>query len=219
MLTIPFKEGGPIFAACLACGVVAIVVFVERIIQLHRARIRFSDFLAGVFNILEKGKVREALAICDETAGPVARITHSAIMHRADSREDLQTAMENAGKAEIARMERRLRVISTIMHTAPLLGLLGCVCGGLAMVRSIQANQTLVQTLDLTSGLAEALQCTAAGLAVAIMAFAMFNIVVVRIDRIILDMDQAAADILAFIPTLGATASDGDAPSDEKAEK
>lgn len=203
-----FAEGGPVFVATLVCGAAAFLVFVERLVQLHRVRIRFTDFLAGIFNILSKGKVREAIAICDETAGPVARIAHSAILHRTDAPEDLRAVLDNAGKVEVARMERRLRVLSTIMHAAPLLGLLGSAIGGLRTVRAMQAQLPLVQAIDLTDGLATALLCAAAGLAVAIVAYVMFNIVIVRIDRIILDMEQATADILAFIPTLDANLAD-----------
>lgn len=208
------QEGGPVFVAILVCGLIAALIFVERLVQLHRARIRFTDFLAGIFNILSKGKIREATAICDETAGPIARIAHSAILHRADAPDTLKSVVENAGKVEIARMERRLRVLSAIMHATPLLGLLGGVLGGLRTVHAMQASLPLVQMLDLTEGLASALLCAAAGLAVSIVSFVMFNIILVRIDRIILDMEQATADILAFIPTIAAIP--GDAPTVSK---
>lgn len=198
------------FAATLGLGVVALAVFVERLVTLHRARIRFTDFLAGVFNILSKGKVREALAICDETAGPVARIAHTAIMRRADTPDNLRLAIENSGKSEIARMERRLRLISAIMHMAPLMGLLGCVLGGLKTIRTLQSGGQLVQSLDLTAGVSSAMLCAAAGLAVTIASFAMSAIVAARIDRIILDMDQSADDILAFLPTVASVLSDAD---------
>lgn len=201
-LPLSIHEGGPVFAATLAIGIVALAVFVERLIVLHRARIRFSDFLTGVFNILSKGKVREALAICDETAGPVARLAHSAIMHRGDNPEDLRAALDDAGKVEVARLERRLRIISAIMHVAPLMGLLGGALGGLRVVRTLQSSGQLVQTLDLTNGLATALLCAAAGLAVTILSFILSAIATARIDQIILDMEQAAADLLAFMPTV-----------------
>lgn len=218
-LPLAFHEGGPVFAATLGLGAVAFAVFVERLVTLHRARIRFSDFLAGVFNILSKGKVREALAICDETAGPVARLAHTAIMRRGDPPENLRLAMENSGKSEIARMERRLRLISAIMHIAPLMGLLGCALGGLRTVRTLQADGQLVQTLDLTAGVSSALLCAAAGLAVTILSFAMSAIVAARIDRIILDMCQAADDILAFLPTVASVTADAEkAPAEGKSK-
>lgn len=198
-----FKEGGPVFVAILACGFCALAVFFERIVVLRRARIRFSDFLSGIFNILSKGKIREAVAICDETPGPVAKLAHSAISHRELPQENLREILDNTGKTEVARMERRLRVLSTIMHAAPLLGLLGGALGALKTVRTMQANLPLVQAVDLTAGLSSALVCASAGLAVAVIAYIALSIVSVRIDRVIIDMEQAAADIMAFMPSLG----------------
>lgn len=202
------REGGLAVAAILACGVCALCVFVERLIALHRARIRFSDFLAGIFNILSKGKWREAVAICDETPGPVARIAHTAILHRSDTPAHLRDVLRNAGRAEVSRLERRLRVFSAIIHSAPMLGLIGAAVGSLDSVRAIQAGYPLVQATDLTGGLSAALISTASGLAVAVVTYLMSTVVIVRIDRVILDMEQATADILAFMPTLGAASGD-----------
>jgi biopolymer transport protein ExbB len=186
-----FKEGGPVFVAILACGFCALAVFFERIVVLRRARIRFSDFLSGIFNILSKGKIREAVAICDETPGPVAKLAHSAISHRELPQENLREILDNTGKTEVARMERRL------------LGLLGGALGALKTVRTMQANLPLVQAVDLTTGLSSALVCASAGLAVAVIAYIALSIVSVRIDRVIIDMEQAAADIMAFMPSRG----------------
>ncbi len=198
------REGGIVLVAIAACGIGAVAVFIERLVFLHKARIHYGDFLSGIFNILEKGKVREAIALCDEVPGPVARLVHSAVMHRDESRESLRMIMENAGRAEIARMERRLAVLSTIIQAAPLLGLLGGLLGMLRTVLALRAEIPVVQALDLTGGLVQALVDAVAGLAVAIPAYVMFSILVVRIDRIVLDMEQATADILAFLPRLAA---------------
>lgn len=194
-----FQEGGPLLIAIILCGLGAIAVFLERLISLHKSRIRYSDFLSGIFNILEKGKIREAVSLCDETPGPIPVLMHYAITHRNETRADLRIVLDNAGRAEIARMERRLTVLSTIIRITPLLGLLGGLLGIFRSVLAIRAQAPFVQTVDLTSGLILALITAVAGLVVMIPAFVMYNILVVRIDRIVLDMEQASADILAFM--------------------
>ena len=89
-----------------------------------------------------------------------------------------------------------------------MLGLIGAAVGSLDSVRAIQAGYPLVQATDLTGGLSAALISTASGLAVAVVTYLMSTVVIVRIDRVILDMEQATADILAFMPTLGAASGD-----------
>ena len=49
-----FHEGGPVFIIICLAGLAALAVFLERIVKLRQARIRYEDFLNGVFNILEK---------------------------------------------------------------------------------------------------------------------------------------------------------------------
>lgn len=192
-------QGGPVFVVICLAGIAAVAVFVERIIKLRQARIRYSDFLSGVFNILEKGNIREATALCDDSPGPVVQLMHAAIVHRDEPFESIRQILDSTGRAEISRMERRLAVLSTITQGTPLLGLLGALLGLCNSVLIMRSNMPVVQSLDVTNGLVSALVDVIAGLAVAIPSYVMYNILVLRIDRIVLDMEQASGDILAFI--------------------
>ena len=78
--------GGPVLWIILAFGVLALGVFLERSLQLHRDRVDATDFLQGIFNSLRRGNAAEAAAICDETPGPVARLASLSIRRRSSSR-------------------------------------------------------------------------------------------------------------------------------------
>jgi len=183
----------------VVCGIVAFVVFVERGLHLHRARIKSDDFLKGIFNILGRRNISEALSICDETPGPVAYLVKTAILHRDDPKEAIRNAVDGASMAEVSRMERRLVVIATVAHIAPLLGLLGTVLAMVQGVIVLQQQARLIQSVDIMQVLIQALICTAAGLTVAIPCYAAFNLLVVKIDRLVLDMERAASEIVAFL--------------------
>lgn len=193
------KQGGPILWVILASGVLALGVFVERALHLHRARIRSEDFLKGIFNILRRKNVTEALAICEETPGPVAYIVRTAILHRDDPKEDLRSAVDDASLAELSRMERRLVVVATVAQIAPLLGLLGTILGMVEALLVIMRQAPLIQSVHLTGGLIRALVTTAAGLTVAIVSYVSFNLLVLKIDRVVLDMERAASEVIAFL--------------------
>ncbi len=194
-----WHEGGPVFWVIVFTGLASVAVFLERLLHLRRARIHYADFLEGVFNILAKGNVREAQALCDEAPGPVAHLMRMAITNRDEPREVLRQMLDNAGHAEISRMERRLGVLATIVQIAPLLGLLGSLLGVLETVLVLRSQAPLVQSVDVTGGLVRALVASIAGLMVAVPAHAMFNLLAIRIDRIVLDMEQASSDILSFM--------------------
>lgn len=213
------RYGGGVLWIIGGGGALAFGVFVERSLHLHRCRIRAEDFLKGIVNILRRGNIREALAICEETPGPVAYIVKTAILHRHASRDDLRDAVDDAGDAEISRMERRLVVVATVAQLAPMLGILGTVLGMVEAAVVLYAQAPLIQSSDVMGGLMKALVDTAAGLAVAIPCYAAFNLLVVKIDRIVLDMEKAASEIVSFLTSPGTVPESGaENPHDAKTQ-
>ena len=198
------QQGGAVAWIIVASGVMAFGVFLERVLHLHRARIKSEDFIAGICNNLKRGNVTEALAICDETPGPVAGIVRVAILNRHADKETLRSVIETAGRTEIARMERRLAVLATVAQVAPIFGLLGTVLGMIKGLQVMKAQAPLVQAGDVMGGLMQALITTAVGLAVAAPCYVAFNFLVGKVEKIVIDMERSASDIQAFL-TGGAT--------------
>ena len=194
------KCSGPVLwvvMVILLCGAAAFVTFVERGFHLHRARIKSYDFLKGILNILKAGNMEEAVTICEETPGPVARITKTAILHRAEKREILEAAVNDSGLSEISRLEARVGIIATVAQIAPLLGLLGSVLGLMTLLGDMEASQW--QSAAVTLGLKQALVATATGLAVAIPCYAAYNLVVGKIEALTVEMERTASEIVAFL--------------------
>ena len=194
-----FTDGGPILWLILACGLVAVAAFLERLLHLRRAAIDPRDFLKGVCNVLEKDNADEAVQICEEAPGPVPALIRAAILHRHEPRHVLTEAVDNVGRAEISRMERRVAVIATIGQITPLLGLIGTVFGIIETVMVLHNQMPLVEATNVTEGLLRALFTTAAGLIVAVPCYIMHNILIVQIDRIVLDMESAETEVTAFL--------------------
>ena len=192
-------QGGPVFWLIVALGIATLVVFFERLLNLRRAQIDYGDFLKGVCNVLENGNTDEAMMICDETPGPVAAVVLTAIRHRHGTREAIREAVDNTGRAEISRLERRLASLAITCQTAPLLGLLGTLFGVIQVVQVVNEQAPVVQSTNLTAGLMQALVTTVAGLLVAIPCHVMYALLMVRIERIVLDMEASASEIVAYL--------------------
>src|SRR5438067_7460249 len=129
MLPHFIADGGPVLWLLIFASAVAIGVFIERFLHCHRAQINSSEFLNGVRTVLKRENVVEAISICDATPGPVARLVKMAILNRDNGRERVREALEEAGLAEVPRLEEKLNLLATIAQLAPLLGLLGTVLG------------------------------------------------------------------------------------------
>src|SRR6266576_6031873 len=122
-------NGGLTLWFILLVSAVAVVVFIERFLHFHRAQINSTEFLNGVRTVLKKDNVVEVISICDATPGPVARLVKTAVLNRDQGRERVREALEEAGLAEVPRLEEKLNLLATIAQLAPLLGLLGTVLG------------------------------------------------------------------------------------------
>jgi biopolymer transport protein ExbB len=207
MLKLPglLVHGGPVLYLILLSSAVAVVVFIERFLHCHRAQINSTEFLNGVRTVLKRNNVVEALSICDATPGPVARLVRTAILNRDQGRERVREALEEAGLAEVPRLEEKLNLLATIAQLAPLLGLLGTVLGFIDTFGGMTDAGLYAHVGQLSGGIWKALVCAAAGLAVAIPAHAGYNYLVSRVNSIVLDMERAATEIVNIV-TEGAKA-------------
>src|SRR5215475_6171797 len=198
-LRLFISNGGPVLWIILFASAVAVLVFVERFLHCHRAQINSTEFLNGVRNVLKRDNIVEALSICDATPGPVARLVKTAILNRDHGRERVREALEEAGLAEVPRLEEKLNLLATIAQLAPLLGLLGTVLGFIKTFMLMQRAGLNTHFIQLSDGIWQALICAAAGLAVAIPAHAAYNYLVSRVNSIVLDMERAATEIVNIV--------------------
>ena len=183
----------------MLASAVALAVFLERFLQYHREQINSAEFLNGVRNVLKRDNVVEAIAICEATPGPVARLVKVAIVNRDRGRDAVYEALEDAGSGEVPQLEQKLNVLATIAQIAPLMGLLGTVLKFMTVFKDMQAAGQTAHVGQLSAGVWEALICTAAGLAVSIPCYAAYNYLVGRVNSIVLDMEQCSTEILNMV--------------------
>src|SRR5256885_16914843 len=151
------KLGGPMIWLILAASATALVVFFQRVLHYHRPQINSTEFLNGVRTVLKRENVVEALSICDATPGPVARLVKTAILNRGQGRDRVREALEEAGLAEVPRLEEKLNLLATIAQLAPLLGLLGTVLGFIQTFYLMQDKGLNAHVRDLSTGVWQAL--------------------------------------------------------------
>ncbi len=192
--------GGSVFWILVVLTVVSVLTFFERYLDLRRAQVDYMDFLKGVFNVLDRGSSDEALTICEDTVAPVSAVMRTAIHHRRGSARLLREAVDSQGRAEICRLDRRLAVLAIIAQVSPILGLLGTVIGFIRTVQAANAAE-LVSRVVLMDGTMQALVSAAFGLAVAILASVLYGFLRVRLDRIVIDLEAAASQIVGYIST------------------
>ena len=192
-------EAGFVMWLILGCSIVSLFIVLERILAFHRAQIDVPEFLHGLFNVLKRNNAVEAIAICDETPGPVAHVLRATVLRCDQDEAALRQAADEASLAEVPRLERHLKALATVAHIAPLLGLLGTVLGMIGAFGAMEQEAPFVSVTDLAQHIRQALWTTAAGLCVAIPSYAFYNFLVGRVQSIVLDMEKAASEMIYFL--------------------
>lgn len=190
-----FQAGGPIMWTIFACSVIALFIFIMKWFQFHRAQVNVGELVAGLLNVLRRDGFIEAITLCDNTPGPVARMLGSAI-NAYQNDDDIRQALRDQALTEVPALEARLNVLATIAYVAPLLGLLGTVIGLFGTFQVV--SQEAVTLANLSGGVYSALICTAAGLCVAIPCHIAYNYLLSRVNHFCIEMEKASSEIMYF---------------------
>lgn len=191
------KKGGPVMWIILICSLLALFIFLIKVFQFHRDEIGVRELLRGLFNVLKRDGIVEALTLCDNTPGPVARILCAGILAHQRGDEDIRRAIDEAALEELPKLERHIRMLGTLCYIMPLLGLLGTVLGMLGAFESIGAAGNFT-TEAVGKPIWQALLTTAAGLTITIPCHVGYNYLVGRVESMILDMEKAALELTGF---------------------
>jgi biopolymer transport protein ExbB len=109
--------------------------------------------------------------------------------------EAVEKAIESAGTIEMSFLQRGLIILASIANVAPLMGFLGTVSGMIHAFEAIAAAEQVSAKLVAT-GISEALITTATGLMVAIPVQLANNFFISRIDRFVLEMEEASIELV-----------------------
>jgi biopolymer transport protein ExbB len=169
-----YETGGWVMHPITLCSLLSIAAIVYKVGQLRRARTDTGRFLTEIRSLLLSGKMREALEACDRSAGPLAVMVKAGLLRHGRDRVDVEEAMRTAAVGELARLERYLGLLATIVNVAPLLGFFGTVWG-MIVAFDVVHEQGLANPGAVAHGISQALYTTAWGLVVAFVTLPFHN--------------------------------------------
>jgi len=191
-------QGGPLVIPIGLCSVIALGVFLERLWTLKRTRIIPESFILRIEELIGEDRVADALLLCQENHNPMGSVMAAALRNAEKDRPRVKEAVEEVGKFEGAMLERYVEIVGTCAAVAPLLGLLGTVLGMITVFQRVE-EQGLGDPSVFASGIWEALITTAVGLAVAIPALIFYKYLQVRVDSLIVEMEERALRLIDMV--------------------
>jgi biopolymer transport protein ExbB len=191
-----FVEGGFFMYLLAATSLVAVTVIIWRAMALRRERVIPAEVETAVSNFMpENDRLERLVELLRRSDSPFSRIVLQACRQFNWTKSENLTALQTRARKEIHHLEQGLTVLEIIVGIAPLLGLLGTVSGLVRVFGSIGFDGADPTTL--AAGIAEALNTTIAGLAVAIPSLIAHNIFTKRVEWLSVDMETNIEGLLA----------------------
>jgi biopolymer transport protein ExbB len=190
-----YIKGGVFMHPLLLCSIIGLVLIFERLWTLSRAHTNTKKLMMDVVKALRDEGSEAALAVCQRTRGPIAAVLHSGLLRIHRGPEAVEKAIATSGAIEMSFLERGLTALATLSNVAPLLGFLGTVSGMISAFAAIAAAEQVSAKL-VAKGIEEALITTAAGLVIAVPITLFYSYFVTRIDRFVIEMEEASAEVV-----------------------
>jgi biopolymer transport protein ExbB len=192
-------KGGWLMIPLALLLVIAVVIFVERWLAIRKAAKVDMNFMNSIKDYIHDGKIRAAVSLCQSQNTPVARMIERGIDRIGRPLSDVQTAVENAGNLEVAKLEEGLPFLATIAGGAPMIGFLGTVIGMIQAFFNMSSAGNNIDISLLSGGIYTAMVTTVAGLIVGVMAYFGYNYLVSRVDRVIFKMEASTIEFMDLL--------------------
>jgi biopolymer transport protein ExbB len=192
-------KGGWVMIPIAILSVLAVYVFVERIMTLQKAARIDQNFMNRIKDYIHDGKIDSAMALCQSTQNPLARMIEKGISRIGRPLNDINTAIENIGQIEVYKLEKGLPILASCAGAAPMLGFFGTVLG---MVKTFMDMSSAGNSLDiglLSNGIYIALITTVGGLLVGIPAYFAYNYLVTKVEELVNRLESYTMEFMDLL--------------------
>ncbi|MBQ7061799.1 MAG: MotA/TolQ/ExbB proton channel family protein [Bacteroidales bacterium] len=193
-------KGGWVMVVLVCLLVLALYISIERFLALnHALKDDSTGFMERIRDFVHKGDIEGARSLAKRTDTSISHMVDKGLSRLGRPLSDIQTAVENEGKLEVAKLEKRVSLVATVASLGPMLGFLGTVTG---MVKAFQDMAHAGNNIDiqlLSTGIYEAMVTTIAGLIVGIIAYFLYNVLVSRINKVVMQLEVRSMEFMDLL--------------------
>lgn len=192
-------KGGYMMIPLYFLFVLAIFIFVERLMILKKASKTPKGLMDQVKMMVQGGNIQQARMICQGEETPVAHMLSKGLERIGSPLKNIEVAIENVGKIEIYKLEKNLGLMATVSGAAPMIGFLGTVTGMIQAFISVAQEEGMVSPKLLSTGIYEAMITTATGLVVGILAYLGYNYLVSKVSKLVHNMEYTSIEFIDLL--------------------
>ena len=179
-----------------------LLVFIERYLTLKKASKYDPSLMAHVKQSVLSGRLDSALSVCRASNSALGRMLEKGLLRIGRPIKDIEGAIENIGKLEVARLEKNLNLLTIIATIAPMLGFVGTIFGVIIIFRDVEAAGG-IDIASVSGGLYVKMIASAAGLTIGILAFAGYHWLNTMLERLILRIETDAIEFVDLLDEPG----------------
>ena len=192
------QKGGWIMYPLYLLLVIAIFVFIERVLAIKKVSMIDPKFMLIIKDNVISGNIESAKSLARSVDNPVAKMIEKGIIRIGKPIDAIEKSMENVGKLEMYSMERNLNILSLVAGIAPMFGFLGTIIGMVQLFYGIAS--TGEYTLNtIAGGIYTKMITSATGLIIGLIAYVGHNYISTQIDKVANKMESASADFLDIL--------------------
>lgn len=195
-------KGGWIMIPICILFFLGLVIFVERYITIRNASKFDKNLLAQVKSNIMTGKLDSALAICRSSASALGRMLEKGLLRVGRPIKDIEGAIENVGKLEVARLEKNINILGIVAGIAPMMGFVGTIFGVIQIFHEVEMAGG-IDIASVSGGLYVKMISSASGLTIGILAYIGYHILNMMVDRLILRMETDAVEFIDLLDEPG----------------
>ena len=180
-----------------------VALFVMNLLTARRENVLPSGLVEGFDAHLVEKQYQEAYELAKADDSFLGRVLSAGLVKLSSSYEQAIEAMQEAGEEENMRLEHRLSYLALIGTISPMVGLFGTVWGMIDSFSVIANSDITPKPAELAEGISKALFTTLVGLAIAIPAIAVYNILRNRIDRLVLEVGIVSESLMNRFQDIG----------------
>jgi biopolymer transport protein ExbB len=192
-------KGGWIMAILGILTVIAFYIFIERYVTIKKASKEDKNFMNNIRDFIHNSRLDSALALCRNNESPIARMIEKGLLRIGRPLNDINSAIENVGKLEVARMEKNVAALATIAGAGPMLGFMGTVIGMIFAFYDMSKAGTNIDFGLLSVGIYQSMITTVGGLIVGIFALVFYNILVSKVEKLVFLLEARASEFMDLL--------------------
>lgn len=195
-------KGGWVMLPIALLAFLGLVIFIERYLTIRKASKDEYNLMNQVKQSVISGKLDSAVAICRNSNTPLGRMLQKGLLRIGRPIKDIEGAIENVGKLEVSKLEKNISILGIIAGIAPMLGFVGTIIGVITIFHDVSIKG-IIEIGTISGGLYTKMITSAAGLLVGIIAYVLYHILNIMVDRIILKMETDAIEFIDLLEEPG----------------